>query len=52
MGAEAVRKLLMKLDLVRLSEVLRVDLAETGSKQKAIPYSRFWFPWQRADLTD
>ena len=35
MGAEAVRKLLMKLDLVKLSEDLRVALAETGSKQKA-----------------
>jgi DNA-directed RNA polymerase subunit beta' len=34
MGAEAVRKLLMKLDLVTLSKELRVDLAETGSKQK------------------
>jgi DNA-directed RNA polymerase subunit beta' len=35
MGAEAVRKLLMSLDLVKLSEQLRVDLKETGSKQKA-----------------
>ncbi|QDV14031.1 DNA-directed RNA polymerase subunit beta' [Rosistilla oblonga] len=35
MGAEAVRKLLGKLDLVALSEKLRVDLEETGSKQKA-----------------
>ena len=34
MGAEAVRKLLNQLDLVTLSEKLRVDLAETGSKQK------------------
>ena len=34
MGAEAVRKLLNKLDLVQLSEKLRVDLDETGSKQK------------------
>jgi DNA-directed RNA polymerase subunit beta' len=34
MGAEAVRKLLNKLDLVQLSERLRVDLEETGSKQK------------------
>ncbi|MBX9792114.1 MAG: DNA-directed RNA polymerase subunit beta' [Pirellulales bacterium] len=34
MGAEAVRKLLMKLDLVTLSRDLRQDLAETGSKQK------------------
>ena len=34
MGAEAVRKLLMGLDLVQLSTQLRVDLAETGSKQK------------------
>ncbi len=35
MGAEAVRKLLLKLDLVELSKQLRVELAETGSKQKA-----------------
>ncbi len=35
MGAEAVRKLLMGLDLVQLSKDLRVDLVETGSKQKA-----------------
>jgi DNA-directed RNA polymerase subunit beta' len=35
MGAEAVRKLLMNLDLVKLSEELRVELKETGSKQKA-----------------
>ena len=34
MGAEAIRKLLNKLDLVALSNQLRVDLAETGSKQK------------------
>ncbi|MEP6168793.1 MAG: DNA-directed RNA polymerase subunit beta' [Rhodopirellula bahusiensis] len=34
MGAEAVRDLLNKLDLVTLSDQLRVDLAETGSKQK------------------
>ena len=34
MGAEAVRKLLNKLDLVQLSEKLRVELDETGSKQK------------------
>ncbi|TWU05045.1 DNA-directed RNA polymerase subunit beta' [Stieleria varia] len=34
MGAEAVRKLLNQLDLVQLSEQLRIDLAETGSKQK------------------
>ena len=34
MGAEAVRGLLSELDLVELSERLRVDLAETGSKQK------------------
>ena len=34
MGAEAVRKLLNKLDLVQLSERLRVELDETGSKQK------------------
>ena len=34
MGAEAVRKLLMDLDLVTLSQNLRKDLAETNSKQK------------------
>ena len=34
MGAEAVRKLLMKLDLVKLSEELRKNLVETNSKQK------------------
>ncbi len=34
MGAEAVRKLLVGLDLVQLSQDLRKDLAETGSKQK------------------
>jgi DNA-directed RNA polymerase subunit beta' len=34
MGAEAVRKLLANLDLVTLSKELRVQLAETGSKQK------------------
>ena len=34
MGAEAVRKLLVNLDLVQLSVDLRQELAETGSKQK------------------
>ena len=34
MGAEAIRKLLQNLDLVRLSEGLRLELAETKSKQK------------------
>jgi DNA-directed RNA polymerase subunit beta' len=34
MGAEAVRKLLVGLDLVKLSEELRKDLVETNSKQK------------------
>jgi DNA-directed RNA polymerase subunit beta' len=34
MGAEAVRKLLTGLDLVKLSDELRKDLAETNSKQK------------------
>ncbi len=34
MGAEAVRKLLVQLDLVKLSQELRVDLHETNSKQK------------------
>ncbi len=35
MGAEAIRKLLGSLDLVKLSEDLRQELKETGSKQKA-----------------
>ncbi|WP_442482978.1 DNA-directed RNA polymerase subunit beta' [Aeoliella sp. SH292] len=35
MGAEAIRKLLGALDLVKLSEQLRIDLRDTGSKQKA-----------------
>ncbi len=35
MGAEAVRKLLQQLDLVQLSQRLREELKETGSKQKA-----------------
>lgn len=34
MGAEAVRKLLTELDLVKLSQELRVELVETNSKQK------------------
>ena len=34
MGAEAVRKLLGALDLVTLSDQLRIDLEETNSKQK------------------
>jgi len=34
MGAEAVRKLLTGLDLVKLSDELRKDLTETNSKQK------------------
>src|SRR6187431_38404 len=34
MGAEAVRKLLVGLDLVKLSEELRKELVETNSKQK------------------
>ncbi len=34
MGAEAVRKLLMQLDLVSLSKKLRQELVETSSKQK------------------
>jgi len=34
MGAEAVRKLLMSLDLVTLSRELREELRTTGSKQK------------------
>jgi len=35
MGADAIRKLLGALDLVKLSEDLRAELKETGSKQKA-----------------
>ena len=35
MGAEAVRKMLLSLDLVELSKELRVELEQTGSKQKA-----------------
>ena len=35
MGADAIRKLLGQLDLVTLSDELREDLRETGSKQKA-----------------
>src|SRR6201991_3926429 len=38
MGAEAIRKLLQALDLVTLSQTLRKDLAETGSKQKQKDY--------------
>ncbi len=34
MGAEAVRKLLMRLDLVSLSKQLRQELQTTSSKQK------------------
>ena len=34
MGAEAIRKLLCNLDLVQLSDQLRLELAETNSKQK------------------
>ena len=34
MGAEAVRKLLMNLDLVKLSDELRAELVKTNSKQK------------------
>jgi DNA-directed RNA polymerase subunit beta' len=34
MGAEAVRKLLVELDLVKLSAELRAELIETNSKQK------------------
>ncbi|HUT91773.1 MAG TPA: DNA-directed RNA polymerase subunit beta' [Thermoguttaceae bacterium] len=34
MGAEAIRKLLTELDLVQLSQDLRVELAQTNSKQK------------------
>jgi len=35
MGAEAVRKMLTKLDLVTLSDKLRQDLVETKSKQRS-----------------
>ena len=38
MGAEAVRKLLANYDLVTLSDQLRTDLEETGSKQKKKDY--------------
>jgi len=34
MGAEAIRKLLIDLDLVKLSQELRTELAETNSKQR------------------
>jgi len=34
MGAEAIKKLLMGLDLVELSQQLREELVETGSQQK------------------
>jgi len=34
MGAEAVRKLLQNLNLREMSELLRVELKETGSQQK------------------
>ncbi|QEH32432.1 DNA-directed RNA polymerase subunit beta' [Aquisphaera giovannonii] len=34
MGAEAVRKMLMRLDLVSLSKKLRQELVETSSRQK------------------
>ncbi|MCL2346911.1 MAG: DNA-directed RNA polymerase subunit beta', partial [Planctomycetaceae bacterium] len=34
MGAEAIRKLLQRLDLTKLSEELRVELNETKSKQR------------------
>ena len=34
MGADAIRKLLMRLDLVSLSKELRQELIETSSKQK------------------
>ena len=34
MGAEAIRKLLVDLDLVQLAKTLRKELAETNSKQK------------------
>jgi DNA-directed RNA polymerase beta' subunit len=34
MGAEAARELLKKLDLVELAKELRVELAESGSKQR------------------
>ncbi len=38
MGAEAVRKLLRKTDLVKLSEELRQELLETKSRQKQKDY--------------
>ena len=39
MGADAVRKLLVNLDLVQLSQELRIALEETGSKQKRKDYT-------------
>jgi len=39
MGADAIRKLLLGLDLVQLSQKLRIDLEETGSKQKRKDYT-------------
>ena len=38
MGAEAIRKLLVGRDLVKLSVDLRKDLSETNSKQKKKDY--------------
>jgi DNA-directed RNA polymerase subunit beta' len=38
MGAEAIRKLLLRLELVSLSKELREDLNTTGSKQKQKEY--------------
>ena len=40
MGAEVVRKLLSKMDLVQLSEQLRKDLEETNSKQKKKDFTK------------
>ncbi|MEQ1903490.1 MAG: DNA-directed RNA polymerase subunit beta' [Pirellulaceae bacterium] len=39
MGAEAVRDLLSSLDLVKLSDELRVEMATTNSKQKRKDYT-------------
>ena len=38
MGAEAINKLLVNLDLVELSQRLRIELKETGSQQKLKDY--------------
>ena len=39
-GAEAIREMLMSLDLVSLSTMLRKDMKETGSKSKRAKYGK------------